>query len=512
MAKKRNKGRNNVSIQKQDAKPVPRQLPKRGIGTAGIAFHQLLVDRLQPYELRWPQSMRTFEAMKNDDAIATPLKLTYNLIEAAFSEYEIEYNKNNPESKRAAEFVHWCLENLDGKSFLQAIRNAATFKEKGFSLLEKIYKKVNTGEYKDMYRISDLANRPQMSLYDISPFEIEAGGRRVKAARQYDQYFENYFNNNFFIEPRDITGRGYKRIPRKKFMLFGEDATDTTPFGTPILRACYKAWKEKILLENLEVNGASKDLAGIIELAVPSEILDKAANDPSSDEAMMVEDLLTSAANIHAGEQPYIVLPSDLQAGSSTTKEYSATLKGLEGGGKQYSTTEMIQSRRRSILDIWGAGYLAGDGIASYNSAEVKNTIHMFYIKSDITVIENVLNKDLIPQLINQMNEHVFNLSHKDLPRVKAGDIETISADEAGKLVQRGLSVNGIAKTKDNIIAWHQKLGFDTRHMEDMDEDELLSYLEMGGAMQSRASEGKGTSGVGNTQMSQGGDMNLENS
>lgn len=308
------------------------RMPKRGIGTAGIAFYQDMVNRLQPYELRWPQSMKTFEAMRNDDAIATVLKLNYNLIEAAFSDYTIEYNKKSVESEKAAKFLKYCLENLDSSSFLQVIRNVETFKEKGFSIVEKIYKQVDDGEYTGLWRVSDLANRPQISLDGSTPFEVSGGGRRLKALRQWDQYFQDKFNNNYFIPPDDMTGKGYKRIPRKKFMLFGENATDTTPFGTPLLRACYKAWKEKVLLEDLEVNGASKDLAGIIEVAIPGDILDKAAIDPSSSEAIMVEDIMTAAANIHSGEQPYIVLPSDLQEGSSSVKEYTASLKGLEGG------------------------------------------------------------------------------------------------------------------------------------------------------------------------------------
>lgn len=171
---------------------------------------------------------------------------------------------------------------------------------------------------------------------------------------------------------------------------------------------------------------------------------------------------------------------------------------------------EMIQKRRRAIFDIWGAGAaLTGEGTVSYNSAEIKNAIHMHYIKADIKTIEDVFNRDLIPQLINVMNE--MGLSYEDLPKLKAGDIETLSADEAGKLVQRGLSVNGIAKTKGNIIEWHQKLGFNTKEMEEMSEEKLHEYLEMGSKGTSRAGEGLGTSGTGDTQMSQGGDMNLEN-
>lgn len=475
--------------------------PKRGTGTSGIAYYQEIINRLQPYELRWPQSMKTFEAMKNDDAVATVIKLTYNLIESAFSNKKIKYNKKNPDSVKAAKFLEWCLDNLDSQTFLQAVRGIETFKEKGFSVTEKIYRKVDYGMYEGMWRVSDLCNRPQISLDETTPFEISEGGRRIKAIRQKDKYFENKFNNNLFIDVKDMTGTGYKRIPRKKFMLFGENATDTTPFGSPLLRSCYKSWKEKLLLEDLEINGASKDLAGIIELAIPADILNKAANDPSSDEAAMVDTLINQAANIHSGMQSSIIRPSDLQENSSSVTQYATRLLGIEGGGKAFNVSEMIQARRKAIFDMWGAGHtLTGEGSVSYNSAEVQNAIHMHYIKADIKVIEDVLNRDLIPELINVMNGDLFELSHEDIPKIVAGDIDKISIDEAGKLIQRAFSVNGVALTKDNIIKSHEMMGFDTEHMEDMSEEDLIKSMMLLGEQESRAGESKGSSGTGSSQ------------
>ena len=257
----------NSSEQTTKSASVAKGLPKRGIGTAGIAFYQDLLNKIQPFELRWPQSMRTFDAMKNDDAISSILNITYTLIENAFTNYTIKYKKSSEKSKRAAEFLEYCLHNMDQQTFMQAVRNAQTYKEKGFSIVEKLYKRVDRGKYQGLWKISQLANRPQNSLDMRTPFEIDGGGRRLVSARQNTQYFKNYFNNNLFIEPKDIEdqrGRGYKRIPRKKFILFGDRATDTVPFGEPLFRSCYKLWKEKVLLEDLEVNGASKDLAVLL--------------------------------------------------------------------------------------------------------------------------------------------------------------------------------------------------------------------------------------------------------
>jgi hypothetical protein len=500
----------NITPDKEVNKAVGFPSRRYRAGTSGIAYYQDIINRLQPFELRWPYSMKTFEIMKNDDAVATVLNLHYILVETAFTNWKIKYNKKSSKSKKAAELLEWNLNNLEGQSFLQVVKNVETFKEKGFSIVEKIYEEVKVGEHAGKWKIKKLANRPQLSLDESTPFEISAGGRDIKAIRQNTQYFQNKFNNNLFINPADINGSGYTRIPRKKFILFGDGATDSTPFGTPILRACYKAWKEKVMLEDLEVNGASKDLAGIIELAVPTDILEKASNDPSSPEAEMLDQMMKDAANIHAGEQPYFIRPSDLQDGSSSVSDYSLKLLGIDGAGRQFNTSELIQKRRKAIFDVFGAGHaLTGEGSVSYNSAEVKSATHMYYIKRDIKVIEDGFNNDLIPELLNVYNE--MGLSYKDMPRIVAGDIDKISYDEAGKLIQRAKSVNGLALTKENILRMHEMQGYDIDHMEHMTQEELFELMESGSKGSSRAGESKGTSGTGESQSAQGGNLNMEN-
>ncbi len=506
---KKRKSRNSNKVQK--ASSTPSRLPKKGIGSSGIAFYQRLVQSIQPFELKYPQSMKTFEAMKNDDAIASVLNLDYALIEKAYETCEIKYNKKSSKSKQAAEFLEYCLNSMDQQTFMGFIRSAATFKEKGFSVIEKVYKQEVSGEYEGLFRISKLANRPQLSLDNTTPFEVDNGGRRIKYCRQDVKAFENKYNNAVYINPIDIEGEGYKRIPRKKFMLFGDGATDSTPFGNPIFRSCYKAWKEKLLLEDLEINGASKDLAGIIELAVPLDIISKAQTDPASPEASMINDLMTTAANVHAGEQSFIIRPSDLQDGSNSVAEYSTKLLGLEGSGRKFEPREMIADRRKAIFDIWGAGHtLTGEGSVSYNSAEVQSTVHAYHVKRDINILAETINKDLIPQLLNDMNG--FNLSYKDMPKLVPGEIDNVSLDEVSKMVQRVKSVNGLVLTKENIIQYHKWCGFDVSEMEDMSEEELFDLMTVIDKGDSRSGESLGTSGTGSTQTATGGDSNLENS
>ena len=45
-------------------------------------------------------------------------------------------------------------------------------------------------------------------------------------------------------------------------MLMGYNVTDDRPMGSSPLRGAFSAWREKSLIQSLEVVGTSKDLAG----------------------------------------------------------------------------------------------------------------------------------------------------------------------------------------------------------------------------------------------------------
>lgn len=499
---------NNPSIKKASPATSTR---KFGVGTSGFSFFQDIVNRIQPLEMRWPYSIKTFEAMKNDDAIATVLRLNYALVESAFSNKRITYNKKSTKSKRAAKFLEYGINNMKSMSFLDSIRAMATFKEKGFSVIEKIYPNIKSGEYSGMSGL-DLGFRPQLSLDTSIPFEIDSGGNRIISARQNTSYFANKTTFGSFI-PTDQSALGYKRIMRGRFVLIGEGCNESTPFGNPILRACYKPWKEKLMLEDLEINGASKDLAGIIEIAIPSDILEKAAKDPESFEAQIVGEMIEDARAVHAGRQSSFVRPSDVQSGSNSIPDYSFRLLGLEGGGKQFNTSEMIKERRKAIFDVFGAGYVSSQdgGSVSYNSAEVKSSTHMDFIKSDIRIIEDGYNRDIIPQWLNVIND--MKLSYEDMPKIVAGEIHPISLEELSKYGQRLTAVNQLPTVPEVTQVFVDRLGANYTIPEDLDPEGVSALSGGDSKPTSRSGDGMESglnNGVGGSTSS-GSDRSVSN-
>lgn len=514
MARKQSRNKSKYKQREEVTKAAtPQRMRKNVISTKGLYGIQKLVERLAPIELKWPLSMETFELMKQDVDIFAALNLNYILVEKQFTDYKITHNPASEASKTSAEFLKYCLDNMDNQTLLQAVKNIETFKEKGFSTIEKGYKRIPEGAYKDMWGISELANIPQLSLSRYNPFTYVNGSRKIKNLMQDTRAFENSpytpYNKGAIEQPIPYYTQPEIAIPRNKFMLFGDNATDSTPFGNPLFKALYKVWKEKCLIEDYETVGVSKDLGGIVKLKLPQSILDKAAIDPASQEAQFVKDYMQDAANMHAGEQSYIMLPSDTLPNSNSTPAYDMTLQGVEGSGKSFKTDDLIAARRKAIFDCFGAGHIPmGDSGGSYNAVEGKMIIHSQYVKRDANTIADVLNKDLIPQLM-QING--IKLSYSDLPKIVPNEVEETSLDELGKFYQRLMTSNSIVLTKENILAIQETLGFDTRHLEDKTEEELLDYMNALGAATSRSGDGDGTSGTGNTQNAAGGDMNMEN-
>lgn len=482
------------------------------LGSGALSQLRAESEIMKVKELRWPNFIATVEAMKQDHTVSTALDTKYVFVTKAFNDFKILYNRDSRKSKKAAEFVEYALKNLANQQTLRDIaRSAATFNEYGFSIFEKVYRtEPDTSRYAGYITIDKIAFRPQCSLSRSKPWVFDADGKTLKGINQSSLAFSNLQNGmlgDTLSIIRKLTNGDDVFIPVNKLMIMSLGGTESNPAGVSPLVGCYRAFREKILIENLETIGASKDLGGIIELKIPSQILNKAAIDPTSPEAAMVQGLMADAANAHAGEQAYFILPSDLN--NQGGKQYEMSLKGIDGAGKQYSTQELVNSRKKAILDRFGAGFinLGNDGQGSYNLSESKQTIHGHFVQRDIDIIVEAFNKNLIPQLL-ALND--IRLSDEDMPRLKPGLIQEVDMEGFSKFVQRIGAVGYLPKTPTVINKILEVGGFDEEIPEDMELDELLQIL---GQDVSRSGDGMtpGSTGNGTSKISTVRDNSVSN-
>ena len=509
---RRNKNSSNKTNKtNQIYKARSTRVNKSAVGTNAIDSVQKWTIQLQPYELRYPQNIETFHEMyTRDEAVGGVLNATYALVENAFNNWTITGNRNDPESVATTALIKHFFNNMTGSTMRSFSRNAATFNQFGFSVIEKDYKRMPVGSYLEelpkgmssdkVWMVDKLRFIPQRSLDPSEPFIIGNQGRDILGLNQNASWFQNSSHALRGWNPpmTSVT------IKRNKFMLMGINVTDSTPMGVSPLEQTWTSWKEKKFYESYQSVGVSKDMAGMPLLEIPIEVLKKASADPTSPEGLMVDEMAKDVAAMHAGEQNMMLLPSKTGEGD----DYGLKFLGIEGAGKQFDLQEIINKRREAIYSSFGAlNLISSESGGSYNQFEGQNSIHFFFVKRIISIIEEAINKDLIPQimLINDIT-----LSGKNIPKFRAGEIEPISSEESSKLVQRVKSVNGLVLTKEVILDYHKKLDLPIEELEDLSLAELHELMSVVDKGDSRAGEGQGTSGTGDTQ-SGGNNSNNDN-
>lgn len=506
MSKIRKKGRPQ-RIQKATSESMAvSRMRMQEMGTIALSKVQMDSERMKADEIRWPYLIGTVESMKQDATVATGLDMLYTFVEKSFKDFKV-ISKETPASKEAAEFIDYCLRNMEGQTLRQFARDAATFNEYGLSVVEKVYTKIVTGEYAGRYKIKNLAFRPQASLSRKNPLVYNEDGSEIIGVKQSLTAFQNYTNTDLgYVGALASDKNGDVIIPMNRVMLMTTGGSTSQALGVSPLVGCYRAWREKILIENLEVVGATKDMGGVIELKIPSQILNKAAIDPSSPEGEMVRGLMTDAANAHTGEQSFFMLPSDTK---DNAPQYSMTLKGIDGMGKQYSTRDLISDRKKSILDRLGAGFLnvGNDANGSYNLSESKQTIHTQFVQRVNEIILEALNENFVPQIL-ALNG--IRLPEAEMPIVKCGLIVDIDMEGFSKAIQRIGAVGYLPKTPEVINKILEVLGIDMKIEDNISQDELLKML---GVDTSRAGDGmaSGSSGTGTNKISATRDNSVSN-
>src|SRR5699024_9505750 len=195
--------------------------------------------------------------------------------------------------------------------------------------------------YFGYYRLVKLAFRPQDTIDLAQPFTYSDDGRTILTVNQN-------ITNGMVSPGTNATLIGRKEIPMEKVIYVGSNITENNPLGVSPLLAVYRSWREKSLIQEYEVVGVSKDLGGMPVLMVPSDILNRASLNPSGDEAQSLRVLQANIANLHAGEQSYMVLPSDVYEGT-VMRQYDLVFQGVEGSGKQFDTQALIKQRKRYL-------------------------------------------------------------------------------------------------------------------------------------------------------------------
>lgn len=309
-------------------KSVESRQRKRTISTAGIESIKRKVEREKPRELSSSQRNITYLAMLQDPDVFTPYFANIVMIEKAFSNYKIEYNKQSDKSQEVADFMHYCVNTTLKQTPRTFAGKAATFKRDKLSLFEKGWIK-GEDEYKDFWCLNDLSYIDPLTLDTTTPFSVTEQGDKISHARQRTDAFIDSPDN---ISKTKVTRNGYVEIPSNKLTFVSDSGSDVQPYGTSTFDAIYSEWRYKTLIKEITLTGVTKDFSGTPVLSVPSWLQEAASDDPSGWEAEFLSELQRDMANMHVGDQSYVSLPSDPHEGSSSIREFDISFLGVDGG------------------------------------------------------------------------------------------------------------------------------------------------------------------------------------
>lgn len=444
-------------------------------------------------DLRMPQRLCTFDKMSEDDAVFNSIDVTNILVLNAMQKGGFVSPSGSRSGKIAAEFMNYVIRNITMGTWLESMNNAATDLQYGFSLQNIVVETRRFGQFKGAKVLKKLSPRDQHSVYgwvwdknlrDLKGFVQKPSRRQLRdpKASEFERGILQSSISQGMFKP------SYPFISTQQMLHFRHNPTNNNPQGDSPLTHIYDAWMEKKLVERYEVVGVSKDLGGAVVLRVPSELIEK-ANDPTNypNEASEYAQLQKDAGALHAGETSYIVLTSDVDDATKTPL-FDFELKGIDGGGKQYQTSDIIDQKRKSIYNAFGTGFLllgqSGHGSNALSSNQM--TTHDYYVERSIMWKTDVINNQLTPRLLAVNN---IELNWKDMPVFVPADPSKPDLDVISKVIQRGKSVGGL--TPEALESLYKAAGWPTEGIEDLTFDDGDT---------SRGGESNGTSGTGSTQ------------
>lgn len=462
-----------IEITKAEANPAVEsaRVSKSEIGNPFLKAQGSWIQQEMRRELQPPYNLITYEKMRQDATVAAALSTAEAFLTKALANAKFVTNSKNQESKDFCDFLNWNLKNLKETTWYDASVNILSYLQYGFSFVEKVYEPNTSSKHsKYAWKLKKLAPRSQHS---IAEWKFDDEGRNVVGLRQWPAQSLNLGYTRSSILPSSE----YKMIKRNKFMLFSWDSKNGSPVGTSPLNACYRAWKEKTLIESIEVTGISKGLNGIVKATCPAEVINKAAEDPESNEAALLQALQQQLALMHQGDQTYVLMASDPHEGTNIPL-YNFELKGVDGqGGKTVTTVEFIEARKKAILDTFGAGFinLGNDNTGSYSLADAKTSLHAFFMEKHMIFIQSVIQNDLVKQML-EING-LTSMREEDIPQFRLNALDEVNPEEYSKSAQRLAATGILPRKKEFLMDVLSKCGWNVESLLDLTEEELLESL-----------------------------------
>jgi len=448
------------------------------IGTLGLNHSNGVILEEDRDVFIFPESMNTYQKMSHDPIITSANNII-DLMVARVKWKIMTKDDASLKAKKATEFLNYCMNNLDGdNTWRSTIDEIGSYRIYGFHVAEKVFSKVKDGKWKGKLKWSKLATRAQTT---IAKWIFDDMSRELVRITQETKYIYSGIYSTTKPLPPEI------EIPRNKFLLFTYGKKRGNPTGQSPLMGAYIPWRSKALLEEYELISVAKNMIGVPVMGIDANFLAKAQSDTTSSEALVLAEIQTALADLHAGEQTYMILPI---AYTENGKElFTFKLIGIEGSGSNKNNVdEIIKRKQQEILMNYLADVLklGSDSVGSFSLAESKTNLLSYAIDHHLQLIADVINHDLIPQTL-ALNG--WELSSEEMPYLSYTDLESVDLDSLSKFIQRVGAVVMLPNTPQLLNEFYEKAKLDFR-MDETADPTSDDYMKLFPKYQSRSGDG----------------------
>lgn len=413
------------------------------VGQPYIVNGYSLIQTEKKKDLQYPRAFCTIQEMLRDADVANAADSVVVKALLSLEKGVIKSKSKNKKAQDAVNFLNYTIRNMAQGSWLEAMYNACTCLHYGFSLINPVLEVRKYGKHKGKVVLKKLSPRSQSSVYG---WAWDKEGRDLKGVIQKpmkkakreptvgdytsSKVMYSSVSNGYYKDPK------YTFISSKKLLHFRFNPSDNNPQGTSPLFLCYDSWAEKHLVEQYEIIGTSKDLGGVAVLGVPLDLMQKASEpDIYPEDYANYMQIIDNAAAVQQGKNQVMVVATDVDS-QNKNKLYDFKLQGIEGSGKQYKTSEIIEQKRKSIYNVFGASFMitgqSGHGSNALSSNQMST--HDYYVQRLIMWITDVINTQLLPMLLGANS---IELDWEEMPYFEPEDPTKPDLDSISKAIQR---------------------------------------------------------------------------
>lgn len=378
-------------------------------------------------DLKLSKAHNTYRAMLEDATISGSTSFIKSLLNRKFTLKP--HLRSTKAEKELVEALNKSLEDLKPYNFNRTMSNVLSLVEYGTSIQEVTFHRKNG---KQVFKTFS-----PISLQSVKEYVYDKG---ELVRLELNPPMNDGLIKNVTKSPTSVDG--------SKVLMFSFMADSDNPLGRSLLRGCYSSWKELTAYRELQLIAASKNLGGVLKVEVPSEYLASYYNDPTSDHAVMVDNLIHQAKMMGQGLTSFVALPSDTTEGNAKLFDVQP-IKGVDGNGFEIEAS--IARCQRSILMALQSSVLSlgqdGESSGSYGLSSTKSVL----LNTFLSAIQDTIAAEFMKAV--RLAFELNGLTDNHLPTVVWDDIASPTWEEFTSGIKE-IGMSGLVEPTGEMDQW----------------------------------------------------------